>query len=56
MSPWQMLPGQMSEWQLEPVQSGPRNLLLKFGPNRVSNSWDIADIEFAVVDGGGGGW
>ena len=46
MSPGQMLPGQMSLWQLESVQDGPRNLPLKFGQNRVSNSWDIADIEF----------
>ena len=30
------------------------NLPLKFGPNRASNSWDIADIEFSVVGGGGG--
>ena len=30
----------------------PRNLPLKFGQNRVTNSWDIADIEFLV----GGGW
>ena len=46
MSPGQMLPGQISLWQLESVQDGPRNLTLKFGQNRVSNSWDIADIEF----------
>ena len=31
----------------------PRNLPLKFGQNRVSNSWDIDDIEFPVVVGGG---
>ena len=31
---------------MEYVQDGPRNLPLKFGQNRVSNSWDIADIEF----------
>ena len=41
----QMLPGQMSSWQLESVQNGPRNLLLKFGQNRVSNSWDIPDMD-----------
>ena len=29
------------------------NLNLKFGQNRVGNSWDIADVEFPV---GGGGW
>ena len=33
------------------VQNGLINLPLKFGQNRVSNSWDIADIEF--VWGGG---
>ena len=53
MSPWQMLPGQMSLWQLESVQDSPRNLSLKFGRNQVSNSWDIADIEFVW---GGVGW
>ena len=42
----QMLPGQMSSWQLESVVDVPRNLSLKFHQNRVSNSWDIADIEF----------
>ena len=42
----------MSLWQLEPVQDGPRNLPLKFGKNRVSNSWDIADIEFLWVGWG----
>ena len=32
-------------------------MCLKFGQNRVSNSWDIADVEFSVVVvvlGGGG--
>ena len=46
----QMLPGQMLAWQL-----GPRNLPLKFGPNRVSNCWDNTDIEFVWVGGGGCG-
>ena len=55
MLPGQMLPGQMSSWQLESVHEGPRSLHLKFGQNRVSNSWDIVDIEFAVVVVGGGG-
>ena len=32
----------------------PRNLPLKFGQNQVSNSWDIDDVEFPVVGGGGG--
>ena len=31
------------------VQDGPRKLSIKFGQNRFSNSWDIADIEFEVV-------
>ena len=37
----QMMPGQMSLWHMESVQDGPRNLPLKFGPNRATNSWDI---------------
>ena len=49
MLPGQMLPGQMSLYQLESVLEVPRNLPLKFGQNRASNSWDIADIEFSVV-------
>ena len=40
MSPWHMLPGQMSLWRLASVKDGPRNIPLKFGQNRVSNSWD----------------
>ena len=44
----------MSPWQLEYVLNVPRNLPLKFHQNRVSNSWDIADIEFVWV--GWGGW
>ena len=52
MSTGQMLPGQMP--LLRCVKDGPRNLCLKFGQNRVSNSWDIADIEFSVGGGGGG--
>ena len=50
-----MLPGQMSPWQLESVEEGLRNLPLKFGQNRVSNSWDIVNIEFFGGDGGDGG-
>ena len=42
----------MSALQLESVQEDPRNLPLKFGQNRASNSWDIANYEFMV--GGGG--
>ena len=50
-----MLPGQMSLWQLESVLDVPRNLCLKFHQNRVSNSWDIVDIEFVWL-GGEMGW
>jgi len=49
------LPGQMSLWQLVYVKDGPRNLPLKFDQNRVSNSWDIADIECVWWLGGVGG-
>ena len=38
---------------MESVLDVPRNLSLKFGQNQVSKSWDIADIEFFVVGGGG---
>ena len=51
MSPGQILPEQMSLLQFKSVQDGPRNLCLKFGQNRVSNSWDIGDNEFSVVGG-----
>ena len=51
MSWGQMLPGQMSPWQLEAVLDVPRDLSLKFHQNRVSNSWDITDIEFLWVVG-----
>ena len=46
MSQGQMLPYQISPLWLEIVQDGPRDLHLKFGGTRVSNSLDIADIEF----------
>ena len=46
MSQGQILPGQMSSWQLESVLDVSRNLPLKFGQNWASNSWDIANIEF----------
>ena len=49
------MPGQMSTLQLESVLDVPRKLPLEFHQNRVSNSRDIADIEFAVVVVGGGG-
>ena len=45
----------MSLWQLSIVKEKYRNLPLKFGQNQMSKSWDIADIEFPVVVGGGGG-
>ena len=41
----QMLPGQMSLWQLTSVEDGPRKLTLNFGQNRISNSGDIADLD-----------
>ena len=34
----------------------PRNLHLKFSHNRVSNTWEIADVEFLVVVVDGCGW
>ena len=37
-------------WHLASVKDGPRNLRLKFGQYRLSNSWDIADIEFPVEE------
>ena len=52
MSPEQMLPGQMSPWQLESVLDVPRSLPLRFRQNWVSNRWDIGDVEFLWV----GGW
>ena len=47
-----MITGQKSLWQLETVLDVARNLPLKFRQNRVSNSCDIAEIEFVWV----GGW
>ena len=47
-----MLLGQLSPCHLECVEEGPRNLPLKFGQNRVSNSSDVVDIECLVVGGG----
>ena len=51
MSRGQMLCGQMSPWQLESVLNVHRNLPLKFQQNRVSNSLDIANIEFVWGEG-----
>ena len=31
--------------QYQSVKDGPRNQLLKFGQNQVSNSWDITDMD-----------
>ena len=45
--------GQMSLWQLESVLGVPRSLTLKFGKNQIIDSWDIADIQFVWVGGGG---
>ena len=36
---------------MESVLDVPMNLHLKFHQNRVSNSWDIANIEFVWVGG-----
>ena len=51
---WTNVVREMSAWQLASVKDGPRNL--KFGKHRVSNSWDIADIEIVVVLLRSGGW
>ena len=40
-----MSKGQMLLWQLKSVPDIPWNLPLKFGQKRVSNSWDIDNIE-----------
>ena len=45
MSRGQMLPEQMLLWYLEYVRKDPRNQPPKFGQNRTSNSWDIADMD-----------
>ena len=50
MSSGQMLLGQTSPWQLTFIEEGPRNLRLKFGQNRVSNSWDIPDMDKCRLD------
>ena len=50
----QISPGQMLLWQLEIVQDGSRNLPLKFGQNRVSNSWDMLCLNY--LPGWVGGW
>ena len=61
----QMLPGQMlhgqssiwqlseivkSEWVITSVKDVPRKQTLKFDQNRVSNSWDIADMDKCCQD------
>ena len=45
----------MSPWQLESFLDVPRNLPVKLYQNRVSSSWDIADIEFLWWSGYVGG-
>ena len=50
MMPGQILPGQMSLWQLESVLDVPRNSPLRFHKNRVSNSWDIPDMNKCHLD------
>ena len=45
-----MLPGQMSPWQLESVLDVPRNLPIKFHQNKVSNLWDIPDLDKCRLD------
>jgi len=40
-----MLPGQMSQWQLDFVLDVPWNLHLKFEQNRVSHSWEKFVVE-----------
>ena len=53
----------MLPWLLTTVKNGPRKFTLKFSPNWVRDSWDIADVKYLVVcgggvfgGGGGGGW
>ena len=50
MSPGQIMPGQMSLWQLESVLDVPRNLPVKFHQNWVSNSWNIPDMDKCHLD------
>ena len=45
MWPGHMVRGKISPWQLASVKDVPRSLPLKFGQNRVSNSWFIPDID-----------
>ena len=49
MLPGQMLPGQMSSWQLKSAKEVPRNLPLKFGQNRASNSWYMASFPMEII-------
>ena len=49
MSPRQILPGQLLLWQLFIIKEEPGKLRLKYGQNRMSNTWDIDNIEFLVV-------
>ena len=53
MSIGQIFPGQISLWQLSIVKEKHGKLPLTFCQNWMSNSQDIANIEFPVVVGGG---
>ena len=46
----QMLPGQMSPWQLQSLLDLQGNLPLKFHQNRVSNSWYILDVNKCLLE------
>ena len=48
-APGEMLPGQMSQWQLKSVLDVPRNLLLKFCQNLVDNWWESGAFVVAVA-------
>ena len=37
-------------WHLASVKDGPRNLRLKFGQNRISNRWDIPNMDKCCQD------
>ena len=50
MLPGQMLPEQMLPRQLASVKDGRRNLPLKFGQNRISNRWDIPNMDKCCQD------
>ena len=45
-----MLPGQLSSLQMTSVKYGQKNLPLRFGQHRVSNSGDFPDMEKCHLD------